>query len=89
MHTSKAEQGIHLPLPMSRQVKARHHTQQGLGKQTPSLQMSVPPFPPSSQALFAEQDTQQYGISLWSVWIGCPGCPLPASYAPPACLLVG
>ena len=44
-------------------------------------------FPPS---LYTGHDVLWYGISLWPVWVSCPGCvPSQLLVPPPAFLLAG
>ena len=82
MHTSKATQGIHSPLPTGRQVLS--HPQESrapsrvtwvtwlLGK-TDAINASVPLFLLHS-ALYAECDILCYGTSLWPAGVSCASC---------------
>ena len=75
-HTSKANQGIHSPLPIGRQAFS-HLQESGAppcvmvtweDKCHHSKHSSLPP------ALYAEHDVIWCGIILQSVGVSCPGC---------------
>ena len=42
-----------------------------------------------SPILYTEHDVIWYGISLWPVWVSCPGCVPSQRLVPPAYSLAG
>ena len=79
-HSSKAKQGIHLPLPIGRQVfshlqesRAPSRVNGYLGRQNTMIP-NVSSFLLLPPALHAEHDVIWSGISLWSAGDSCPGC---------------
>jgi len=74
--TGKAKQGIHSLLPISRQVFSHFQESRVSARVTVAwenrLHASKCPFAPAFPP--AEHKAIQYGISLWSVGVSCPGC---------------
>lgn len=83
MHTSKAKQGIHSPLPMGRQVLIHPEESSAPSHVTVTWEdkcqhSDYPPCPPSSaHYIYTEHDVIWFGKSLVSV-----GSPVPAVSPP-------
>ena len=87
---SKEKQGLLSLLPMGRQVFS-HAQEAGLHRvcrllwKTNTITSDVPSLLLLPPALYAEQDPIWFGISFWSVGVGCPSCVSSKTLVHPQC----
>lgn len=77
MHTSKEKQGINALLPIGKQVFSPPQKTRAPSNLMVTVESTITPNVAALlllPTLYTEHDVVWSGISLWSVWVMCPGC---------------